>query len=69
MKKQLILTVVASSLLAGCGLHAPNNPSITLQDRKEKSMQCHQLKRMIATGEQNQATAAYREYKGLGCGN
>ena len=69
MKKHLLLGIIVSILLSACAkFHAPNDPGLTMQDRNQKSMQCHELKRMMATGTATQAKAAYRESKGLECG-
>ncbi len=69
MKKQILLSLVAGLLLTACvHTQAPNDPNMTIQERKDKSMRCGELKRMIATGTPTQAKAAYRESKGLECG-
>ncbi len=69
MKKQILLSLITSLLLTACvHTQAPSDPNMTIQQRNDKSMRCGELKRMIATGTQTQARAAYRESKGLECG-
>lgn len=68
MKKQILLSLILGILLTACSqTQTQSNPDMTIQQRKDKSIQCHELKRMMATGTPTQAKAAYRESKALSC--
>lgn len=69
MKKHIILGLTSALLLAACTSHTSNDPNMSIQDQKQKNMQCQQLKRIMATGTPAQAKAAYRESKASSCNN
>lgn len=70
MKKQILFSIITSLLLTAC-VHnqTSNDPNLTIQQRKDKNMQCSELKRMMATGTPTQAKSAYRESKAINCNN
>ncbi len=69
-KKHILLAIVISILLSACAkLQTPTSSDMTIQERKQKSIQCHELKRIMATGTTADQKAAYRESKAKGCNN